>query len=107
MTKSWTNALVGILVKDGKLDIMQPAPIEAWRGGGDPRGKITLDQLLRMSSGLEFEEVYGPSSDAVYMFYENKSMADYAAAKALKFEEAAALRDRIEDLKAQWGVGQD
>ena len=86
MTKSWTNALVGILVKDGKLDIMQPAPIEYWRGGGDPRGKITLDQLLRMSSGLEFEEVYGPSSDAVYMFYESKSMADYAAAKALRTE---------------------
>ena len=84
MTKSWINALVGILVKDGKLDIMQPAPIEAWRGKDDPRGRITLDQLLRMSSGLEFEEVYGPSSDAVDMFYESKSMADYAAAKALK-----------------------
>jgi excinuclease ABC subunit B len=29
------------------------------------------------------------------------------AARALEFEKAAALRDRIEDLKAQWGVGQD
>jgi len=45
-------------VKDGKLDIMQPAPKEAWRGGEDPRGKITMDQLLKISSGLEFEEVY-------------------------------------------------
>jgi len=27
------------------------------------------------------------------------------AAKALEFEKAAALRDRIEDLKAQWGIG--
>jgi excinuclease ABC subunit B len=27
------------------------------------------------------------------------------AAKALEFEKAAALRDRIEDLKAQWGLG--
>ena len=27
------------------------------------------------------------------------------AARALEFEEAAALRDRIEDLKAQWGLG--
>ncbi|NQU64562.1 MAG: serine hydrolase, partial [SAR324 cluster bacterium] len=49
MTKSWINALVGILVKDGKLDIMQPAPLKVWKGEGDPRGKITLDQLLRMS----------------------------------------------------------
>jgi excinuclease ABC subunit B len=28
-----------------------------------------------------------------------------AAAKALEFEKAAALRDRIDDLKAQWGIG--
>ncbi|PIE76717.1 hypothetical protein CSA17_00755 [bacterium DOLJORAL78_65_58] len=27
------------------------------------------------------------------------------AARALEFEKAAALRDRIEDLKAQWGLG--
>ncbi len=86
MTKSWINALVGILVKDGKLDIMQPAPISAWKGEADPRRRITLDQLLRMSSGLEFEEVYGPGSDAVYMFYESKSTADYAAAKLLRTE---------------------
>jgi protein-arginine kinase activator protein McsA len=29
------------------------------------------------------------------------------AARALEFEKAAALRDRIEDLKAQWGLGAD
>ncbi len=29
------------------------------------------------------------------------------AAKALDFEKAAALRDRIDDLKAQWGVGSE
>ena len=60
MSKSVTNVLVGLLVKEGKLDIHKPAQVEAWKKAGDPRGKITLDQLLRMSSGLEFEEVYGP-----------------------------------------------
>jgi len=29
----------------------------------------------------------------------------YVAAKALDFEKAAAMRDRIDDLKAQWGIG--
>ncbi len=29
------------------------------------------------------------------------------AAKAMEYENAAALRDRIEDLKAQWGIGAD
>ncbi len=35
------------------------------------------------------------------------SAAMTAAAKDLDFEKAAALRDRIEDLKAQWGIGEN
>ena len=86
MTKSVTNALVGILVKDGKLNINEPAPVAGWKEQDDPRGKVTLDQMMRMSSGLEFGEVYGPFADATYMFYASKSMANYAASKPLQFE---------------------
>lgn len=86
MSKSVTNALVGILVRDGRLDIMQPAPVQAWQGPEDPRRKITLDQMLRMSSGLDFEEVYAPLKDVTYMLYDSRSMADYAAAKPLRSE---------------------
>ena len=52
MTKSVTNALLGILVRNGKLDMRQPAPIAEWSAPGDPRGSITGDQLLRMVSGI-------------------------------------------------------
>lgn len=83
MAKSVTNALVGILVGKGTLDIMQPAPVEAWQTPGDARGAITLDQMLRMSSGLEFQEVYAPFKDATQMLYRSKSMADFAASKPL------------------------
>ena len=38
MTKSITNALMGILVGKGKLDIMQPAPVEAVKVSSN-RGK--------------------------------------------------------------------
>ena len=86
MSKSVTSALVGILVNAGKLNIEKPAPVAAWQHQDDPRNKITIDQLLRMSSGLEFEEVYGPFKDATYMLYDSKSMADYAAAKPLESE---------------------
>lgn len=86
MSKSVTNALTGLLVKDNKLDIMAPISVAAWKGAGDPDGKISLDQMLRMSSGLEFEETYAPFKDAVIMLYNSKSMADYAAAKPLKTE---------------------
>ncbi|MFA5903277.1 MAG: serine hydrolase [Desulfobacula sp.] len=83
MSKSVTNSLVGILVKEKGLNIHAPAQVAAWKDQGDPRHKITLDMMLRMSSGLEFEEVYGPFKDATYMLYTAGSMADYAAAKPL------------------------
>jgi CubicO group peptidase (beta-lactamase class C family) len=52
MTKSVTNALLGILVGRGKLDMYEKAPIAEWSTPGDPRQAITPDQLLRMLSGI-------------------------------------------------------
>lgn len=78
MTKSVTNALVGLLVARDKLDIFEPAPVPAWQS--DDRRVITLDHLLRMSSGLEFEEVYGPLADATHMLFEIDDAAGFARA---------------------------
>ena len=55
LTKSLTHALIGILVREGMLRLDQPAPIPAWRHAGDPHGAVTVDQLLRMDSGLPFD----------------------------------------------------
>ena len=52
MTKSVTNALLGILVRNGRLDMQRPAPIAEWSKPGDPRQSISPDQLLRMVSGI-------------------------------------------------------
>ncbi len=62
MAKSVANALTGILVGQGKLSINSPAPVPEWQKPGDSRGKITVNQLLHMSSGLKFSEG-GPISD--------------------------------------------
>lgn len=86
MSKSVTNALVGILVKKGKLVLESPAPVPEWQGKDDPRRSITLDQLLRMSSGLEFDEVYAPLHDATNMLYGSADFAAYAAAKPLQHQ---------------------
>ena len=51
-TKSVNNALLGILVRQGKLKMEDPAPVAAWQRPDDPRHAITPDQLLRMESGL-------------------------------------------------------
>jgi CubicO group peptidase (beta-lactamase class C family) len=80
MTKSVTHALLGILVKQGKLDIHQPAPVPEWGSPDDPRHAITTDQLMRMSSGLEFNEDYADLSTGVtQMLYNTTDMAAYAA----------------------------
>ena len=87
MAKSITHALVGILVRDRRIDIHAPARVPEWQTAGDPRREITVDQLLRMSSGLEFREDYvdGQVSDVIPMlvFDGRHDTAAYAAAKPL------------------------
>lgn len=61
VAKSFTSAVVGMLIGDGRLELDAPAPVEEWQAAGDPRGEITLDDLMRMSSGLEWEEEYSPT----------------------------------------------
>lgn len=86
--KSITQALVGLLVGDGKLDIHAPAAVPEWREAGDPRAAITLDQLLRMSSGLRFVEDYVPDhpSDVIAMLFGagKDDVAHFAAACPLE-----------------------
>lgn len=87
MTKSISNALVGILVRQDKLDIREPAPVPGWTGD-DPRAVITTDQLLRMSSGLKFNETYGiqlPMPDVVTMLFNAPSAGGLAADQPLEF----------------------
>lgn len=88
MTKSVTSAMIGLLVKDGKLDIKKPAPISEWQN--DERNKITIDHLLRMSSGLGFEENYAAPSDATRMLFRKKGAGAYALQS-----KAAAEPDKI------------
>lgn len=79
LTKSLTNALIGILVREGKLRLEQPAPVPAWRQGGDPHGAVTIDQLLRMDSGLPFDETNGALSPLTRMVFLERNMAAYAS----------------------------
>lgn len=84
MTKSVINALAGTLVKDGRLAIDGPVPLPEWQKPGDPRGRITLDELLRMSSGLRFDEdMANPMADVMQMLLGTADMSMYAAAKNL------------------------
>src|ERR1035437_1562515 len=76
MAKSFINAMVGILVKQGKLDIMKPVGIDEWKN--DERSKITLNNIMQMQSGLKWNEDYGNRSDVTLMLHCESDMAHFA-----------------------------
>ena len=82
MTKSVTNILYGILSKSGRINIEEPAPVKEWQQ--DERKDITTDQLLRMSSGLYWEEVYSNVSTATNMLYKYADMGQFALSQKAK-----------------------
>ena len=85
MTKTVTAALTGILAGDGLAHIDMPANVAEWRAAGDERRGITLEQLLRMSSGLQYSEVYtaGSMSDVILMLYTTGDTAGFTIDKPL------------------------
>lgn len=84
MAKMVTNALVGIAVQNGKLALADEDLLPEWRG--DERRHITLAQLLRMTSGLSFNEDYEDhSSDVIQMLFVKGNKAGFAAAKPLQY----------------------
>lgn len=82
MTKSITNSLIGILVKDGKLKTELPAPVSDWQN--DDRKNITLNNLLQASSGLDWSESYFvPTSTFHKMFIYSDDKAGFARGMGL------------------------
>ncbi|MNV25296.1 Beta-lactamase [compost metagenome] len=65
VAKSLAGTLIGAAVQRGEADVKAPAAINNWRGPGDPRGAITLEALMRMSSGLS-SDTAGNRTDALY-----------------------------------------
>jgi CubicO group peptidase (beta-lactamase class C family) len=72
MAKSVTQSLVGILVRQGRLDIQQPIAVPEWPQD-DPRRRITVDQMLRMVDGLRFREAEHLGGGSVRYWPEDQS----------------------------------
>lgn len=85
IAKSVTAVLAGLMVSDGRLALDAPVPVEAWSQPGDPRGRITLRQLLQMTSGLDHLEDAEPvqAGDTPRMLFTDgaQDMAAFAEAK--------------------------
>ncbi|HQN02010.1 MAG TPA: serine hydrolase, partial [Candidatus Hydrogenedentes bacterium] len=78
MTKSVFHALYGIAVRQGRLRVADTVPF--WQEPGDPRSAITVDTLLRMSSGLDYNEFdFIPPTALTTMIFLKPGAGDYAA----------------------------
>jgi CubicO group peptidase (beta-lactamase class C family) len=90
MAKTVTAVMIGMLVADGRLRLDESVPVKTWQRPGDPRGEITLRQLLQMRSGLRHAEAISPpyESDEVRMLFLDgrDAMASYAEAQPLEAE---------------------
>jgi len=84
MTKSLTSALVGILVKQNKLSIEDNNLFAEWTD--DKRKTITINDLLQMGSGLDWDETYSQISDATKMLYMEDDFPKYAIEKPYKYK---------------------
>ena len=83
MAKSFLNAFVGIMVKDGELEINQRADIDEWKNDG--RSKITINDLMQMQSGLKWNENYGNRSDVTVMLHCQENMGRFAFEQPQEF----------------------
>ncbi len=84
LTKSLTNAALGILEKQGKITLSQNNLFKEWEN--DERSKITLTNLLQMNSGLAWEEDYKGISDVNKMLFLEEDMPQVQLNKPLAGE---------------------
>lgn len=82
VAKSFTNALVGLLVRDGKLKVDQPVGAPEWKD--DARRDITVENLMRMQSGLDATEGESAFDPVAQMEYLHADMAGFAASRPAK-----------------------
>ncbi len=76
MTKSITGMLIGLLEKQGRVALDEPAPIPQWKN--TEYEKITVRHLLTMTSGLFVEEDYTQYSEVTQMLYLTGNQYEHA-----------------------------
>lgn len=81
IAKSITSAVIGTLVRDGRLAVDDPAPVPEWHEHqADLRASITLEHMLHMSTGMDWQDGLDPGTTMSEMVATD-DMAAYAAAQ--------------------------
>lgn len=69
IAKVFNNLLAGLLVQEGRLKVEEPVNLAEWRGVSDSRKRITFDNLLKMASGIEWDEQFWAPGENGYEVY--------------------------------------
>lgn len=102
--KSIAATLTGVLIRQNAFRLDDPAPVEEWQGANDPRRGIRVRDLLRMSSGLDFDS-FGLDPDASYnaanehfrIYFDAVDVFAHSVNQPLRFEPGAVWRYRNSD----------
>ncbi len=87
MTKTVNAAIIGTLIRDGKLSLEDKNLFPQWQG--NQRGDIRIADLAAMESGLAFNEDYGAVADVTRMLYLEPDMATFSADQPLEADPGA------------------
>jgi CubicO group peptidase (beta-lactamase class C family) len=86
MAKSVAAAVAGFLVRDGRIELDQAAPVPEWHADPeDPRSAISVEQMLHMSTGMEWSDGLEPGTN-MSALVSSRDAAGYAAAQELTWD---------------------
>ena len=114
VAKSIMGALIGVAVKERLLRLEEPVGFFSWSAPGDPRARITFQNLMNMASGLDAGKA-GNRTDEIYfgggLVEEHALTRELVTAPGARFNYANddtmmlsyALRSRIRDDRVYLG----
>ena len=91
VAKSFTNAFLAVLVREGKLKVEQSVGAREWTQPDDPRATLSVEDLLRMRTGLNAPEDASATSAVAQMEFLASDMAGFAANHPLKRQPRSAF----------------
>lgn len=97
VAKSLAGTVIGAAVQQGLISLNAPAPVPEWQRGGDPRAAITLEQLLRMSSGLHSDFAGNTTHD---LYFGGVAVKDQIAGWPLAARPGSVFRYANNDIVA-------
>jgi CubicO group peptidase (beta-lactamase class C family) len=104
MGKSIAATLIGVLVLQGEFSVADAAPVPEWQGARDPRRQIRVADLLRMSSGLDFDNFgldprssYNAANEHFRIYFDAIDVTSHSINQPLRFGPGKVWRYRNSD----------